>query len=109
LATQLNLLSFAAMEGKFGIVSATVKQLDDVAAPAVMLTCTSVMLLQIAYGGPLAWWTVFLPLWIGHGGHLLLVLSVLLNAVGAGQSCKYVKLKAWRSELLDSIKQLQQL
>jgi hypothetical protein len=40
------------------------------------------MLLQIAYAGPLAWWTLFLPLWIGHGGHLLLVLSVLLNAVG---------------------------
>lgn len=40
----------------------------------------ALLLWKIAYAAPLAWWTVFLPLWIGHGGHLLLVLSVLLNA-----------------------------
>jgi hypothetical protein len=47
------------------------------------------MLLQIAYAAPVAWWTVFLPLWIGHGGHLLLVLSVLLNAVGFSAAGEY--------------------
>lgn len=39
------------------------------------------VLLQIGYAMPLQWWLVFLPQWIGHAGHVCLVVFVLASVV----------------------------
>jgi hypothetical protein len=69
------------LEGKYETPLAIDQQLDHLDTCSQADKLHAWVLLQIAYAAPLAWWTVFLPLWIGHGGHLLLVLSGLLNAV----------------------------
>jgi hypothetical protein len=42
---------------------------------------------QLGYAVPLQWWLVFLPQFVGHAGHFVLVLFVLTAAVSshAGQ------------------------
>lgn len=44
-------------------------------------SCCVVAVLQIGYAVPLQWWLVFLPQWIGHAGHVILVVCVLASVV----------------------------
>jgi uncharacterized protein with PQ loop repeat len=39
--------------------------------------------LQIGYAVSIQWWLVFLPQWIGHAGHLVLVVFVLISVVSS--------------------------
>jgi hypothetical protein len=35
----------------------------------------------MGYAVPIQWWLIFLPQWVGHAGHLVLVLFVLTSVV----------------------------